>query len=84
LGNELRGAYQTLCVVASGSDGYKVVFALADFDPAFTDHAILLADHRDGQPLNSRKGPLRLIVPNDKRHARWVRGMVTLRLQSTR
>lgn len=48
LGNELRGPNMTMCVIASASDGYKVVFALAEFDPGFTDQVILLADHRDG------------------------------------
>ena len=34
---------------------------------------VLLADHRDGQPLSTAEGPLRLVVPDEKRHARWVR-----------
>jgi DMSO/TMAO reductase YedYZ molybdopterin-dependent catalytic subunit len=84
LGKELRGPNMALCVVAGGSDGYKVVLALADFDPGFTDQVILLADHRDGKPLDAREGPLRLIVPNDKRHARWVRGAMSLTVKNTR
>ncbi|MBV8134869.1 MAG: molybdopterin-dependent oxidoreductase [Deltaproteobacteria bacterium] len=84
LGKELRGPKMTLCVVAGGSDGYKVVFAAAEFDPGFTDQVILVVDRRDGQPLNSREGPLRTIVPNDKRHARWVRGVETLTLKNAR
>jgi hypothetical protein len=46
------------------------VFPLAEFDPGFSDQVILVADRRDGQPLNSREGPRRLIVPRDKRPAR--------------
>jgi DMSO/TMAO reductase YedYZ molybdopterin-dependent catalytic subunit len=84
LGKELRGPNMTICVVAGGSDGYQAVFALAEFDSGFTDQVILVADHRDGQPLNSREGPLRLIVPNDKRHARWVRALTTLTLKNSR
>jgi hypothetical protein len=84
LGKELRGPNMTMCVVAGGSDGYQAVFALAEFDPAFTDQLILVADHRDGQPLNSREGPLRLIVPGDKRPARWVRALTILRLKDAR
>ena len=84
LGKELRGPNMTICVVAGGSDGYQAVFALAEFDPGFTDQVILVADHRDGQPLNSREGPLRLIVPSDKRPARWVRALTTLRLKNVR
>ena len=84
LGKALRGSNMTMCVVAGGSDGYQAVFALAEFDPGFTDQLILVADHRDGQPLNSREGPLRLIVPSDKRPARWVRALTTLRLKNAR
>ena len=58
LGKELSGPNMTICVVASGSDGYKVVFTLAEFAPGFTDEVIILADHRDGQALNAREGPL--------------------------
>ena len=58
LGKEMRGPNMTICVVASGSDGCKVVFALAEFAPGFTDEVIILADHRDGQALNAREGPL--------------------------
>ena len=84
LGKELRGPNMTMCVVAGGSDGYQAVFALAEFDPGFTDQVILGADHRDGQRLNCREGPLRLIVPSDKRPARWIRALTTLRLKNAR
>jgi len=84
LGKQLRGPNMTMFIVASGSDGYQAVLALAEFDPGFTDQVILVADHRDGQPLNSREGPLRLIVPSDKRPARWVRALTTLRLKNVR
>jgi len=84
LGNELRGTNLTLCIIGGGSDGYQAAFALAEFDPGFTDQVILLADHRDGRPLNSREGPWRLIVPRDKRHARWVRSVTSLTLRKVR
>jgi hypothetical protein len=38
-----------------------------------TDRIILLADARDGQPLSPHEGPFRIIVPKEKRPARWVR-----------
>ena len=38
-----------------------------------TDRVILLADVKDGQPLPPREGPFRIIVPGEKRPARWVR-----------
>jgi hypothetical protein len=46
--------------------------------PSFTDRTILLADRRDGKPLSDREGPLQVIVPGEKKHARWVRQVVRL------
>jgi DMSO/TMAO reductase YedYZ molybdopterin-dependent catalytic subunit len=79
-GNDLRGKAVALYVVVDAADGYRAVFALPELDPAFTDRVILLADRRDGQALSSRDGPLQIIVPGEKRHARWVRQVIRLRI----
>jgi hypothetical protein len=81
LGEKLRGSNMALYLLVEAADGYRVVFALPELDPAFTEHVVLLADHRDGQPLTTTEGPLRLVVPDEKRHARWVRqvGSCTVR-----
>ena len=78
LGKELKGPNLAVGLVASAPDGYRVLFSLTEFDPAFSDRVILLADRRDGKPLDNREGPLRFIVPGDKRHARWIRGVDVL------
>jgi hypothetical protein len=78
LGKEMKGPNMAMGLVARAPDGYRVLFSLAEFDPAFTDCVIMLADRRDGKPLDKREGPLRIIVPGDKRHARWIRGVDTL------
>lgn len=65
-------------VVVEGADGYRAVFALAEVDPAQTDRVILLADRKDGQPLAAAEGPLRVVVPGEKRPARWVRQVKAL------
>jgi DMSO/TMAO reductase YedYZ molybdopterin-dependent catalytic subunit len=77
---ELRGKALTIHVVVEAADGYRVLFALPEFDPAFTDRVILLADTRDGRELSSHEGPLQIIVPGEKRHARWVRQVIVLRV----
>jgi hypothetical protein len=77
-GKELKGPNMAEGIVACAPDGYQVLFSLAEFDPAFSDRVIILADSRDGKPLDAREGPLRFIVPGDKRHARWIRGVRTL------
>ena len=68
-------------VLAEAADGYRVVFALPEMDPAFTDLTFLLADRRDGQPLGEVEGKLRIVVTNEKRNARWVRQVVALSIR---
>lgn len=72
-GTELRGQTIASYVIAYGDDGYQVVFSLPEFDPAFTDNQILVADSAGGKPLDARQGPLRLVAPKEKRAARSVR-----------
>ena len=72
-GSTLRGKSMALMVVAEGSDGYRAVFSLAELDEDFASEAVLIVDSTDGQPLGADQGPLRLIVPGDKRQGRWVR-----------
>ncbi len=78
LGEQLRGQEMTTYVLVQATDNYQVVFAMAELDPGFTDRVIFLADRRDGNPLSAKEGPLRIIVPGEKRHARWVRQVTTL------
>ena len=73
LGTDLRGSAVASYVIASASDGYQVVFSLAELDPAFTGSEIIVADTIDGKPLFAYQGPLRIVAPKDTREARSVR-----------
>jgi hypothetical protein len=73
LGKDLKGPLLANCVVVQAADGYRVVFSLPEIDPDMTDRVVLLADRKDGKPLDAKEGPYRLVVPHDKRHLRWVR-----------
>jgi DMSO/TMAO reductase YedYZ molybdopterin-dependent catalytic subunit len=77
-GAPLRGKSMALTVVAEGSDGYKAVFSVAELDDDFAAETVLVVDSSDGQPLGADEGPLRLIVPGDKRQARSVRMLKSL------
>jgi hypothetical protein len=79
-GQDLRGPALATYLVVEAADGYRAVFALPELDPAFTDCIILLADRREGKPLGGTEGPLRVIVPGEKRHARWVRQVIALKV----
>jgi DMSO/TMAO reductase YedYZ molybdopterin-dependent catalytic subunit len=83
-GEWLRGKNLELYLVVEAADGYRAVYALPELDPAYTDKVILLADKRDGKPMDAKEGPLRIVVPDEKRQARWVRqvtGLVIKRAQ---
>lgn len=83
-GEGLKGKNLTLYLVVEASDGYRVVYALPELDPAYADKVVLIVDKRDGKPLDVKEGPLRLVVPDEKMHARWVRqvtGLVVKRAQ---
>jgi len=73
LGTELRGNAIASYVVASATDGYQVVFSLAELDPGFTSNDIIVADTLDGKPLFAYQGPLRIVAPKDSRAARSIR-----------
>ena len=80
LGDTLRGPRMAEALLVEASDGYEVVFALAEVDPAFATREIILADKRDGKVLDAKEGPYRIVVPGDSRPARWVRQVTTLRV----
>jgi DMSO/TMAO reductase YedYZ molybdopterin-dependent catalytic subunit len=77
-GGDIRGKKMTLCVLVEAGDGYRAVFSLAELDVDFSGTQVLVADTADGKPLAEKEGPLRLVVPSDKRLARWVRMLKTI------
>ena len=79
-GPKLRGPALATYIVAEGSDGYRVVFSIAETDADFQDSEILVADKMNGQAMDAHLGPLRLVVPHDKRPARSVRMLQTIQL----
>lgn len=72
-GENVRGPLLARYILVSAHDGYRALFSLPEFDPAFTDSRAIIADKMDGQPLSAHDGPLRLVLPSEKREARWVR-----------
>jgi len=82
-GESLRGKRLQEFLVVEAADGYKAVFALPEIDPAFTDRVIILADRRDGVRLTDKEGPWQIVVPGEKRQARWVRQVVALTVRTT-
>jgi hypothetical protein len=79
-GESMKGKRLTNCLLVEAADGYRVVIALPELDPAFTDKQTLLAFLRDGKPLGEKEGPYRIVIPDEKRMARWVRQVTTLKI----
>lgn len=82
LGDKLRGPAQSMVVLVRAKDNYTVVFALAEFDEAFSTRTILLADKEDGEILPPSAAPLRVVTPGDKRGARSIRQVTSIELVS--
>jgi hypothetical protein len=83
LGEELRGSLLSKYVLAIAHDGYRVLFSLPELDPAFTDSQVIVADKLDGKPLPDREGPIRIVIPSEKREARWIRMVETIEIAAT-
>jgi hypothetical protein len=82
VGNDVHGKALSEYVVATGSDGYKAVLALAEVEPDFHPGDVLIADTMDGKPLDAKSGPFKLVVTEDKRPARSVHNLVSVELKS--
>jgi hypothetical protein len=72
--------WMTGYVMAEAADGYRVVFSLAEMDPGIGSAEVLVADTLDGKPLAEGQGPFRLVVPGDRRAARWLRALKSIRV----
>jgi DMSO/TMAO reductase YedYZ molybdopterin-dependent catalytic subunit len=70
MGPQLRGVNLAKYLLVTSSDGYQVVFSLAELDSSFTDRVVILADQMEGKPLAATVGPFRIIVPGEKKPAR--------------
>ena len=81
-GDQMRKAQLVRYAIFSSRDGYRVLFALPEFDPAFTEARALVADRVDGQPLPANRGPLRLILPGEKTGSRSTFMLERIEIQS--
>lgn len=71
--NELRGPALRQVLVVEAADGYRIAIALTELDPTLGNGSMLLATSENGRSLPEASGPFRLVIPSDKRAARWVR-----------
>lgn len=80
MGAQLKGENLTKYLLVEASDGYQVMFALAELDKSFTDRLIILADKMDNKPLPPADGPFRIIVQDEKKPARCIKQVTSMRV----
>jgi DMSO/TMAO reductase YedYZ molybdopterin-dependent catalytic subunit len=80
MGQQLKGENLAKYLLVEASDGYQVVFALAELDKSFTDRMIILADTVDGKPLAAGDGPFRIIVQDEKKPARCIKQVTGMKV----
>ena len=80
IGPQLKGENLTKYLLVEASDGYQVMFALAELDKSFTDRLIILADKMDNKPLPPADGPFRIIVQDEKKPARCIKQVTSMRV----
>jgi DMSO/TMAO reductase YedYZ molybdopterin-dependent catalytic subunit len=80
MGKDLKGENLTKYATVEASDGYQVVFALAELDKDFTDRQIILATQIDGKPLAPADGPSRIIVQDEKKPARCIKQVTAIKV----
>jgi hypothetical protein len=51
---QMRGPVMTTYIVAEATDGYRVLFALAELDADFMNSEVLVADTLDGAPYRRK------------------------------
>jgi hypothetical protein len=74
LGEALKGKLFMTGVVAEGTDGYRVLYSLAEVDPVMHKGDVIVADTVNGEPIQGN-GAFQLINTEDTRPARWVRNL---------
>jgi hypothetical protein len=76
-GSDVKGKLFMIGVVATGTDKYSVLFAIAETDPTIHTGDILVADQMNGQKLDT-DGVFKLVSTEEKRPARWVRNLSSI------
>jgi hypothetical protein len=77
LGESVRGKVFLTGVVASGVDGYGVLYSLAEVDPSIHTGDVIVADAVDGKKLD-KDGAFKMVSSEERRPARWVRNLASI------
>jgi hypothetical protein len=76
-GEQVKGSLFMTGIVAEGTDGYRVLYSLAEVDPAIHTGDVIVAELLDGKKLD-KDGAFKLVSTEEKRPARWVRNLTAI------
>ncbi len=80
LGDSAKRQTVNSYIIVTAADNYKAIYTVAELDPLFANRLIILANRQDKKPLPQQDGPFQMIVPGEKKHARWVRQVNSIQL----
>jgi hypothetical protein len=69
-------------VVATGTDGYFVLYSLAELEPSFTTGQSIIAVMKNNGLPNTEGGVIQIINANAAKPARWIHGLTQLNIMS--
>lgn len=70
--------HEAMQVTACSADGFECSIQWQEFDPDGDNKLILVAYLQNEQPIQSPRGPLRLVVPGDTQGQRYIGNLTTL------
>lgn len=80
LGDSVKKKIITSYIIVTAADNYKAIYTLPEIDPVFANRTIILANKVDKKPLPEGYAPYQIIVPGEKKHARWMRQVTSIQL----
>jgi hypothetical protein len=77
----LHGSPVNQIIIVTGEDGFTTVLSLAETEKSFRDQPVILADQKNGQPLDAKEGPFRLVIGGELKPARSVWDVIEIELR---
>jgi hypothetical protein len=81
-GDKLHGKALALVAVAEAQDNYHAAFSLAELDESVGSTKGYVCDADNGNSLNDKEAPLKLLVTTDKHPSRSVRMLTGITVKS--
>ena len=77
----LHGPPVNQIVIVTGSDGFITVLSLAETEASFRKEPVILAYEANGEMLDQKEAPYRLVIGGELKQARSVYGVTQIELR---